>query len=258
MRLKSASGLTLVELVVVVAVLLTLLSALFGGSLSNDPLLENMTVVGARGKDIFVALAAANAERQALGLPSLWPRDYGAGGGTNETALALPAFTNSTAYFAWLLGAQDDALPGWTPQARGINYGKLVGAGVRMCPVTNRFLTAENNMWTVAKNVRDDMNDFLPLLVSRNIDASSLAARATEGDLQEKSLRFDSAWKTPFGRKGYVLIRKSGAVFKARPKYMNWGVVYQSQAFDTSRTPDGRAAPPLKYLTPSGEVVLSP
>ena len=61
--------------------------------------------------------------------------------------------------------------------------------------------------------------------------------------------------ENPFGSKGYVLIRKGGAIFNARPKYMSWGVVYQNHAFDTSRTPDGRAAPPLKDLTPTREVV---
>ena len=30
---------------------------------------------------------------------------------------------------------------------------------------------------------------------------------------------------------------------------------YLNLAFDTSRTPDGRTAPPLKYLTPTREVV---
>jgi len=95
-----------------------------------------------------------------------------------------------------------------------------------------------------------------PLLITRNIDASSLAARTTEQSLEAKSLRFDPVWKTPFGRKGYLLIRKGGAIFKARrPKYMTWGIVYQNQVFDTSRMPDGRAAPPLKYLTPTREVV---
>lgn len=36
---------------------------------------------------------------------------------------------------------------------------------------------------------------------------------------------------------------------------MTWGVVYVNRAFDTSRTPDGRAVAPLKYLTPDREVV---
>jgi len=253
MRWTSSSGLTLVELLVVVLVLGILSTALFPAA-RNSPLMESMAVVGARGKDIYVALAAANAERQALGMQSLWPQDAAARAFTDAQASGLPIFTNSTDYFAWLLGTRDGALPGWNPQARELDYRKLAGAGVMPC-ATNGSLSASNNLWTVAVNVRDDMEDIIPILITRNIDVSSLAARTTERSLKAKSLRFDSVWKTPFGRKGVVLIRKGGAIFKARTKYMTWSVVYQNQTFDTARTPDGRAAPLLKYLTPTREVI---
>ncbi len=110
-------------------------------------------------------------------------------------------------------------------------------------------------MWTIAKNVHSDMHDIAPVLVTRNVDASSLAARAGELELKEKTLRFDPCWKTPFSDKGFVIIRKGGAIFKARPKYMTWRIVCQNQTFDTACAPDGRTAPPLKYLAPTREVV---
>ena len=187
-------------------------------------------------------------------MPSLWPRDFGPNAGTNGQAAVRIDFKNSTDYFKWLLGGHDGAVPGWMPQSRELDYRKLTGASVVSCS-TNGSLTAENNLWTVAVNVRDDMDDSIPILITRNIDASSLASRTTEQSLKAKSLRFDPAWKTPFGRKGFVLIRKGGAIFKARSKYMTWGIVYQNQVFDTSRTPDGRTAPPVKYLTPTREVM---
>ena len=252
MNLKTSSGITLVEFLVVMLVLGLLSAVLFPAG--TDPFVPNSAAVGERGKDIYVALAAANAERKALGLPSPWPRDFESSAGTNGQGIVRLDFENSTDYFKWLLGGHDGTLPGRGPQARELDYRKLAGPGVMPCP-TNGSLTAENNLWTVAVNVRDDMNDSIPILITRNIDASSLAARTTEQSLKTKSLRFDPAWKTPFGRKGFVMIRKGGAIFKARPKYMTWGIVYQNQVFDTSRTPDGRAALPLKYLTPTREVV---
>lgn len=258
MNLKSTNGLTLfelvVELLVIVLALMGLSAALFPAG--SNPLSANMTAVGVRGKDIFVALAAADAEREALGLASLWPRDAATGGVDRASAPAMPDFKTSTAYFAWLLGARDGDVPGWDPQAKGINYGKLAGAGVKPC-LTNGCLTAENNLWIVAKNVHDDMDDIVPVLITRNVDASSLVARLEAHNL-EKSLKFASTWKTPFGKKGCVMIRKGGAIFKVRDKYMTQRVVYQNQAFDTSSTPDGRVAPPLKYLTPDREVVPEP
>ena len=163
MRLKSASGLTLVELLVVVLFLGILSMALFPAG--TDPLVPNMWAVGVRGKDI------------------------------NGQDSVRRDFKNSTDYFKWLLGGHDGALPGWNPQAGELDYRKLAGAGVMPC-ATNGSLTAENNLWTVAVSVRDDMDDSVPILITRNIDASSLASRTTEQSLKTKSLRFDPAWKT--------------------------------------------------------------
>ena len=251
MNATSRSGLTLVELIVVVAVLFVAASVLTP-CISNAPLQANMTAVGTRGRDVYVAVTGANTEREALGLPPLWPRDFDPAADTNRTATAGVAFTNSTDYFAWLIGGQGSALFKEEPRATSLDFSKLAGADVLACP-TNRSLTAENNLWTVAANVRSDMSELIPILITRNIDASSLAARMAEQD-KAKVLRFDPSWETPFGNKAFVLIRKGGAIFKARPKYMSYGVVYQGQTFDTSRTPDGRVAPPLKYLTPTREV----
>jgi type II secretory pathway pseudopilin PulG len=249
MNLKSANGLTLIELVVVMGVLFLLVIS-FSPCISNAPLQANMTAVGARGRDIFVAITRADTERAALGLPSLWPRDSDLAAETNRMEASGVAFTNSTDYFEWLIRGRSGALSERELRVTGLDYSKLAGAGVSSCP-TNRHLTAKNNMWTVAANMRHDMSDLLPILVTRNIEASSLAARVTAQDHKLKSLRFDPGWETPFGDKGFVMIRKTGAIFKARPKYMKWGVIYQNQAFDTAQTPDGRVAPPLKYLTPT-------
>ena len=252
MRCKSASGLSLVELIVMVAVLFVLASALIPCT-SNAPLQANMTAVGSRGRDIFVAIERANAERVPLGLPSLWPSDFNPAADTNVEELVRLDFTTSTAYFKWLIDEQNLNTPQWNPRVDGCDYGKLAGAGVPAC--ADRKLTAANNMWTVAKNVLPDMDGIVPVLVTRNIDASSLAARVVEGDFKTKSLRFDPNWETPFSDKVYVMIRKGGGVFKARCKYMSYGVVYQRQLFDATRTPDGFTSPPLRYLTPTREIV---
>jgi len=253
MNVKSASGLTLVELIVVVGIAVVLVMALCPVTV-NDSLLDSMAAVGMRGRDIFVAIEGANTERKALGLPPVWPCDFDPATVTNAEERALMGASNSSDFFRMLYDEERLGASDWAPYVAGFDYAKLAGAGVpaNMC---GQGLRATNNMWTVAKNVRDDMDDVIPVLITRNIDASSLAARAGDRDLAERSLRFDSAWTTPFGRKGYVLIRKGGAMFKARPKYMPWRVVYNNQAFDTALTTNGAAVPLLKYLTPDREVV---
>jgi len=61
---------------------------------------------------------------------------------------------------------------------------------VPVCPDGHR-LAAANNIWTVAKNLRGDMPDLIPVLITRNVEASSLAAKVGEQDLKEKTVRFD-------------------------------------------------------------------
>jgi len=121
---------------------------------------------------------------------------------------------------------------------------------------TSGKLRPENNMWTVAMNVTEELDDTVPILITRNIDASSLAAKVTDKDW-DKSLRFDPEWETPFGNRAFALIRKGGAVFRARHKYATYKAVYQGQTFDASVDAQGHAvARPLKYLTPTRKVEL--
>lgn len=256
MRKKSKAGFSLVELVVLVVVGVLFFAAWIPcAPVSNAVLQANMTATVARGRDIYVAIAGANAERAALGLPPLWPRDVGPAADTNVAERTRLEFGSSTAYFSWLADEENRNTQRWSPRAAGFDYTKLAGAGVPACP-KGQGLTAERNMWTIAKNVRDDTDGMVPVLITRNIEASSLAARVDEPDFKGKALRFDPGWSAPFGDQGFVLIRKGGATFKARPKYMSYGVVYQRCAFDTARTTNGVAGPPLKYLTPTREVAL--
>jgi hypothetical protein len=256
MNVKSASGLTLVELVVIVAILFAFAAALAPyASCSSSVRMANLVAAGARGKDIWVAITGANTEREALGLPPLWPRDFDPASDTSDEERALFSVTNSTDYFRALYDEDRLGTSDWAPYVAGFDYGKLAGAGVSACPNGQR-LSETNNMWTVAKNVRHDMDDIVPVLVTRNVDASSLAARVGPEDLKTKSLHFDPAWRMPFGSKGYILIRKGGAIFKGRSKCMAYRAVYAKQTFDTALTTNGMTAQPLKYLTPTREVVL--
>jgi hypothetical protein len=104
-------------------------------------------------------------------------------------------------------------------------------------------------------NVMDELEDIVPILVTRNVDASSLAAKVTERDFNT-TLRFDPEWGKPFGDSGFVLIRKGGAILRARAKYATYGVVYGKQTFDTTVDQAGKPrAKPLTYLTPTHKVV---
>lgn len=254
MRVESNSGFNLIGLAAI-TVAVTLFVIALVPAISNSVMSANTVAVGSRGRDIFIAIEGANAERQLLGLPNVWPSDNVPFTNTNSPVAECFNFSNSTDYFKYLYDEKNFGTDKWSPFVAGFDYSKLRGGGAPSC--TNNVLTAACNIWTVAKNVRDDMNDVVPVLITRNIDASSLAAKVTEKD-GEKMVRFDPEWKTPFGERECVLIRKGGAVFKARAKYVSYRIFYQNEVYDTT-VENGKQplAHQLKYLTPTHEIAPS-
>jgi len=247
------SNFNLASLLVIV-VLLGLLSLMLFPAVSGAMLKANMAAVGARGRDIYVAITAANTERQPLGLPTLWPQINSPT--NNATDIGKINFTNSTDYFYALYDGDHLGASNHNPYVKGFDYSKLAGAGVKGYTGQGR-LQPENNIWTIAKNLRDDMDDIIPVLVTRNLAAESLASDAPDAGffMDKRRLLFDREWKTPFGKKGTVIVRKGGGMFACRARYVTPRIFYCSKAF--FMTPPDSQPPRLRYLTPSKEVIPS-
>ena len=250
MNVTGRSGITITEVVVVLFVLCLFSAVLFPPGFHSGALTQaNMTAAGTRGKDIYVSIIHANTDRALQGFAPVWP--------ANGEEFDFP---NSTDYFRHLYDERHVGTETWNPLASGFDYSKLAGAKVPQC--AGKTLTADCNMWTVAKNVRNDMDEMLPVLVTRNVDARSLASEETSWELERKPF-FDDDWLAPFGTRGLVMIRKGGAVFKAKSKYATYQVVYQRPGTRPSEDAEAAAlaevrrqsGKPLKYLTPTREVV---
>jgi type II secretory pathway pseudopilin PulG len=190
------SSFNLASLVVIV-VLLGLLTAALLPAVSASHRVGNMSSVAARGRDIYIAITSANTDREPLGLPAVWPQSNPPT--TNAVDISKMNFTNSTDYFWALYDGDHLGATNHNPYIKGFDFSKLAGAGVKVHTGQGR-LKPENNMWTIAKNVRDEMEDIMPVLVSRNLAAESLVADLTT--ISDRRLFFDEEWKTPFGRKG--------------------------------------------------------
>lgn len=245
-------GFTLVELLVVIGILGILSAALFP-AISNAVMQANMTAVGTRGRDIYVAITAANTEREPLGLGNVWPKTRAAAGasGGGEQDIADKSFSTAEQYFEELYDGRRAGQTDWSPYVAGFDYGKLAGAGVSAQPGGSSSLQSEHVMWCIGANVRDEMEDIIPILVTRNVNCSNLARRY-EGTSASR-VTLGEQYETPFSNKAFVMIRKGGAIFKARERYSNLRVIYQGQQFDTN--PSGASSSDMddfQYLIPGG------
>lgn len=214
----------------------------------------NLRAVAWRGRAIVSAIDLTNRARKDVGLTPIWPvaaRVNGSGNPIFEPACSGRYAANSTDYFRWLydearLGSED-----WNPQIADFDYTRLAGAGVSCC--TNGRLTAAHNIWMIAQNLHADMPDTTPVLVTRNIDASSLALRVTEKDM-DKHVTFSAEWRAPFANKYYVVIRKDGSAVYGTCKQTSYREIYGEKPFDATVDRRGRPyAVPLRYLTPTRE-----
>ena len=73
-------------------------------------------------------------------------------------------FADSVEYFNWLFDMANYGKTNWNPRVEDISPDV-----VTLRPNTTEF-TAENVMWSIAEGVDGNMSEFIPLLVSKNLD----------------------------------------------------------------------------------------
>lgn len=229
---------------------LGLLTVVLIPAITHAKRMADLRMVGAKGKDIFVAITIAETMCEPSVRVCLWPRTQIDEKENHDEVKILyieKAFSDSTSYFYELYDGEHLGQPEqWDPYVTGFDYSKLAGAGV---PQMTGKLRPENNMWCVAGNFRDETDDLIPVLVTRNVDCSSFRIK-TQGN-PGTPLRWSQQYSTPFGTEGWVMVRKGGAVFHGTAKDSVTGVAYPRGAGE--RPTDGNASlTSLVYLTPDG------
>ena len=238
---KNNKGFTLVELLVVIGILGILMGALFP-AISSAMIKANLSACGMRGRNLFVAITAANTEREALGLGNVWPKTQAEDGADTSKDPLSGAVSSAADYFTYLFDmAKITDSAQWKPYVSGVDISVLNGAGVPAIPNGATRIDGKNCLWCVAANVTDEMPDVYPVLFSRNIPVSTMKTYEKQYDGGSEELKIGKAngakYDTPFSNKAYVLIRKGGAVITQTAKYALSSVMFNKQPYNIDADP---------------------
>jgi hypothetical protein len=136
-----------------VCLCLVLFFALWPVIVPEFPPHSNTFPVTVRGKDIYMSIAGANADRVPLGLPPVWPKTYLAT--TNHSGdISSKIFQTSSGYFYELYDGANVGTDQHDPYIKEFDYSKLAGVGIPAKSGAGK-LTPSNNMWIIAANITD-------------------------------------------------------------------------------------------------------
>ena len=195
------------------------------------------------GRKLIQGIMQANIERQGK-LSSVWPRTVVEEGAGSSDDVASHAFKSAAEYFNVLFDMAHYGTSEWDPLVDGdllSTLGKNAVVGNRIDP---------NGLdWCIAANVVDETPDFIPVLISANVNPALLPCNAFDGqDSSQLPIGPKSgAERSMLGDKMIVLVRKSGAAESIKEKYARYDILFNKQSFDNS----SREAK-IVWLTPSG------
>jgi len=175
---------------------------------------ENFAMSGRR---LAQSIIVANVDRQIKGKPSLWPHnDENDGKSADTEDIAGMSFNSSTAYFKELFDVQNQQdADNWAPYIEGCEVSWLSGGGVPLAK--SGRLAPENVGWIVASGITEDMSDYMPVLISANVNTDMLITSgkaATASDNRRIPIgTANGASKDIFANQFVVVITKFGGAY---------------------------------------------
>ena len=200
------------------------------------------TAMAMNGRKLIQGIIQANINRKGKA-PPVWPRTYVEEGGNIEDVTSR-AYTSSAEYFNALFDMEHYGTGEWNQLVDG----DLLSTLGKNAVVGNRIDPAGLD-WCIAANVVDETQDFLPVLISANVNPALLPCNKFNG-IDDTRLPIgprSGAARSMLGDKMIVLVRKSGAAEPIKEKYASYDVLLNRQGFDnSSRTHK------IVWLTPTG------
>ncbi len=204
---KSSKGFTLIELLVVIGILGLLMGVLVP-QITDSMFKANLQSMAMQGSKLVKTIVAANTSRMGS-KPELWPHlteDDGLSTDTDD--IAGNKYSTSTDYFKALFNIDKQTSSDWDPYIDREIVSSLWGFGVT--PQTPGTLTKNNVAWTIAAGMPEGTEGTIPVLVSRNLDTSQFAMSGDKDMSSLKEVPSLNKYPQPFGKKGCVVVYKSG------------------------------------------------
>ena len=190
----------------------------------------------------MMGIIQANVERGNLG--PVWPRTWRNDFVSTSDDITHKTFKSAAEYFEALFDMEHYGTSDWDPVVDGellSTLGKNAVVGKKINP--------EGLDWCIAANVMDETQDFIPVLVSANVNPALLPCRQFSGrdDSKLPIGRKSGAARSMFGDDAVVLVRKSGAAERIKARNFTLEAVFNRQGFDNSGWEH-----PIVWLTPTG------
>ena len=217
MNLKKASqGFTLVEMLVVIAIIAILAASLFP-AIQSAMDMARANALKSRGRGIWTAINTATNDREPLGKYSLWPKDL------NENAKKKDKIGSSSLKYWQFLFSKGDGTPQDDPEMQlvgDLTCSSLAANGIPVAAKPSE-LKEENIAWLAAE-VNLNPPGGLPFIVTKNYAHTSDfsgndGVGSDDDDDDEDPLELDPEMK-PFGDKRVVWVTIGGGTMDARKR----------------------------------------
>jgi len=234
MTVQKNRGFTLVEMLVVIAIIAVLAAALFP-AITGAILTARSTAVKAKGRAVWQAIVTANNDREILSQTPLWPGDV----------IDVPiALASAADYFVYLMSDGDQALAiAADPSLRNASDMKPDLINAPGVPAGSATVADVNVAWHVFQVYDSDPSD-LPIFVTKNVPVTSVVLAATEADIIDRAPanRVIGVGK-PFGDSLAVWVTRGGSSFDAKKRDLFPGRI--TPVLAAAKTSNGGAYPAL-------------